>query len=74
MTTEHIAPLSPIENREKTMKKTDPKNQNRHVISFRVSSEEYATLLRQAQKCGGNLSLLIRKKLEMHRREAGAPR
>lgn len=38
---------------------------NAHVISFRVSAEEREVLLRQAKKSGVNLSLLIRKKLDM---------
>jgi len=52
------------------MKRTANNTQgNNHVISFRVSTEERAALLKQAKKCGGNLSLLIRTKLEMHGRE-----
>jgi len=38
---------------------------NHHVISFRVNAEERDALLRQAKKCGVNLSLLIRNKLDM---------
>ena len=51
---------------EDIVKKARKKAQsNVHVISFRVNDEERDALLKQAQRCGGNLSLLIRKKLEM---------
>lgn len=56
------------------MKKADNKNKNQHVISFRVNGEERAFLLQQARKCGGNLSQLIREKLEILSLETGSPR
>ena len=40
-------------------------NSNDYVISFRVNSKERDALLTQAENFGGNMSLLIREKLDM---------
>ncbi len=43
-------------------------NANKHIISFRVSSDEHHALLEQARKHGLNLSQLLRKNLPALRR------